>query len=139
MGEQDVLMVRGENQRWCALRWMQLPDRTYRIVLDGPEGVVDVVGRDLFAALQDVRRRLEHSGWIIAVQGSRVDTYPSGMLRDMLGGRRVYVLEMGRHVERAHLVDTFAEADVQQIGTVDEQIEFYRQWRIRRAATPPPD
>ena len=78
-------------------------------------------------------------GWAIAVQGSRVDTYPSGMVRDMLGARRVYVLQMGRHVAREHLVDIFAEADVRQIGTVDEQIEFYRLWRISLAATPAPD
>jgi hypothetical protein len=61
------------------------------------------------------------------------------MVRDMLGARRVYVLEMGRHVMREHLVDIFADADVEQIGTVEDQIEFYRLWRISRAATPPPD
>jgi hypothetical protein len=139
MVEENVLIVRGEDRVRCALRWTQLPNRTYQIALESPEGVVDVVGRDLFAALQDVRRRLEASGWTIAVQGARVDTYPSGMVRDMLGARRVYVLQMGRHVAREHLVDIFAEADPQQVGTVDEQIEFYRLWRIRRAVTPPPD
>jgi hypothetical protein len=138
MSEQNVLMVRGSERVWCPLRWEQLPDRTYRIVLESPEEVVDVIGRDLFAALQDVRRTLEPGGWAIAVQGARVDTYPSGMVRDMLGARRVYVLQMGRHVAREHLVDIFAEADMQQLGTVDEQIEFYRLWRIRRAETPPP-
>src|SRR5262245_58352460 len=106
MSEQNVLMIRGPAPEWRVLGWTQVPDRNVRIVLDGAEGAVDVVGRDLFAALQDVRRSLEHSGWIIAVQGSRVDAHPSGMVRDMLGGRRVCVLEMGRHVAPERLVDT---------------------------------
>jgi hypothetical protein len=139
MGKQDVLMVRGQERVQRTLRWLQMHDRTYRITLDSPAGLVDATGRDLFAALQDVRRALEGGGWVVAVQGSRVDTYPSGMVRDMLGGSRVYVLQMGRHVDREHLVDTFARADVTQIGTVDEQIEFYRQWRMSRASTPSPD
>ncbi|BCJ66253.1 hypothetical protein GCM10009779_65810 [Polymorphospora rubra] len=82
---------------------------------------------------------LEHGGWVIAVQGARVDSHPSGMVRDMLGARRVYILQKGRHVAREHLVDIFAEAEVSQIGTVDEQVEFYRLWRNSRAATPSPD
>ncbi|WP_212826235.1 hypothetical protein [Polymorphospora rubra] len=137
--EREVLVVRGQEQMRCRLRWTLLPDRTYRLVLGGPTGVVDVIGRDLFAALQDIRRMLEHGGWVIAVQGARVDSHPSGMVRDMLGARRVYILQKGRHVAREHLVDIFAEAEVSQIGTVDEQVEFYRLWRNSRAATPSPD
>jgi hypothetical protein len=32
---------------------------------------------------------------MVAVQGSRRDTYPSGMARDMGGGMRIYVLRPG--------------------------------------------
>ena len=40
-----------------------------------------VTGPDMFEALVGVRRQLEPDGLMIAVQGARRDTYPSGMAR----------------------------------------------------------
>jgi hypothetical protein len=47
-------------------------------------------GPDMFEALVRLRRQFEPDGLMVAVQGSRRDTYPSGMARDMGGGMRVY-------------------------------------------------
>lgn len=41
------------------------------------------------------RRQLEPDGLMVAVQGSRRDTYPSGMARDMGGGLQVYIMRPG--------------------------------------------
>jgi hypothetical protein len=40
-------------------------------------------GPDMFEALVRLRRQLEPDGLMIAVQGARRDTYPSGMARDV--------------------------------------------------------
>jgi len=119
--------VRGQERRECRLRWARRGN-SYWVALDGPDGYLEAADRDLFEALASVRRRLEVSGWLIAVQGARRDTFPSGMVRDMGGARRVYVLEPGRPVAREHLVDIFADADPADLGTVEEQERNYRDW-----------
>lgn len=138
MEDRRVLLVRGDEQVTCRLRWDSLSDRSYRLIIEGPAGVVDEVGADLFDALRNLRRKLELDGWLIAVQGARVDAYASGMVRDMLGARHVYLIQIGRHVAREHLVDIFAEADKRYLSTLEEQAEFFERWKVSRAETPPP-
>ncbi|MCE7002416.1 hypothetical protein LWC34_06155 [Kibdelosporangium philippinense] len=125
-----VLVLRGQVRVMSALTWQRHCDRTYRITLGGPDGPVTASGNDLFEALQQVRLQLEPRGWSIAVHGARNDTYPTGMMRDMNGAQRVYVLRLGRHVHRAHLVFIFHEAAVESLGTVEEQKAYYRDWRL---------
>ncbi|HEY3606445.1 MAG TPA: hypothetical protein VGL06_03045, partial [Pseudonocardiaceae bacterium] len=76
------------------------PVPTYRIALVTRYGSYTcpytATGPDMFETLVRLRRQPEPDGLMIAVQGSRRDTYPSGMARDMGGGRRVYVLHLGR-------------------------------------------
>lgn len=125
-----VLALRGEERVPCGLSWRRFRDRTYTIELDGPSGLLTGSGSDLFRALQEVRLALEPQGWLIAVQGARKDAYASGMLRDMVGAQRVYVVEPGRRAEREHLVDIFAEADPDALATVEQQHNYYREWRL---------
>jgi hypothetical protein len=130
--EFSVSMFRGRERVVSALRWQMSSDQVYSISLDGPDGPDGPVaggGSDLFQALQEIRLEVEPQGWLLAVQGARKDTYASGMVRDMLGARRVYVIQAGRQAERAHLVDIFAEAAVESLGTVEQQKAFYREWR----------
>ncbi|WNV87489.1 hypothetical protein [Umezawaea sp. Da 62-37] len=112
------------------LKWHLRADRTYLINLDGPVGPVIGCGNDLFQALQVIRLELETSGWLIAVQGARKDAYASGMVRDMIGASRIYILRTGQQVEREHLVDIFAEAPPDSLGTVEQQKSCYRDWRL---------
>jgi hypothetical protein len=128
--QRDVLVVRDSEQLSCSLKWAMRPDRTYWIVLDGPVGTINGAGNDLFEALQEIRRELELRGWLVAVQGARKDTYPTGMVRDMIGARRVYVLQLGSNAEREWLVDIFADADVESLATVEQQKDYYRDWRL---------
>ena len=72
-----------------------------RVRLDFPDGHLDhAEGPDLFEALQAVRRRLEDAGMLLCCQGARADVFPSGMSRQMGGGRRAY-----RHRARATIDD----------------------------------
>lgn len=83
---------------------------------------------DMFEALVRLRRQLEPAGLMIAVQGSRRDTYPSAMLADMGGGERIYVMRPGHPARLDDLVDTFADAEPDQLATVDEQRAYWKAW-----------
>lgn len=86
-------------------------------------------GPDMFGALVRLRRQLEPDGLMVAVQGSRRDTYPSGMARDMGGGMQVYIMRPGLRGRREDLVKTLDDALPDQIATVDEQRAFAEAWR----------
>ena len=81
-------------------------------------------GPDMFEALVRLRRKLEPDGLMVAVQGSRRDTYPSGMMRDMGGGMHVYVMRPGLRGCRKDVVKTLDDAPPGQIATIDEQRAF---------------
>ncbi len=65
---------------------------------------------------------------MVAVQGARRDTYPSGMARDMGGGMPVYVMHPGRRARREDPVETLGDSQVDQLATVDERA-FAEAWR----------
>ncbi|MCG3749681.1 hypothetical protein [Amycolatopsis sp. Poz14] len=139
--DQPVLLVEGDKQHQAWLRcWTNAYDRSdgYRLELTmGPETEpVVATGPDAFEALVRVRRQIEPRGLRIAVQGSRLDTYPSGMARDMGGGWRIYVMRQGQGAGFADLVDTFDEAPVDQLATVEEQEAYWEAWLNQRAAPP---
>jgi hypothetical protein len=81
----------------------------------------------MFEALVRLRRQLEPDGLMVAVQGARRDTYPSGMARDMGGGMKVYVMRPGQP-GRPDLVETLDDAPPDQMATVDEQRAFFEAW-----------
>jgi hypothetical protein len=83
---------------------------------------------DMFEALVRLRRQLEPDGLMVAVQGARRDTYPSGMARDMGGGMQAYVIRPGLRARREDLVKTLDDAPPGQIATVDQQREFAEAW-----------
>lgn len=126
--QRTVVLVRDQVRETGTLSWGRQDD-DYRVELDGPAGRLEASGRDLFDALVALRRRLEPRGWAIAVNGARRDAYPSGMLRDMGGARKVYVLAPGRPARREDLVNTFDDTDPALVGTVEEQERAYDEWR----------
>jgi hypothetical protein len=123
-----VTLVDTAGRRTTGRITWQLAGADYLVVLDGPLGRLESVERDYFEALVAIRRRLEPAGWWVAVQGARRTTYPSGVLRAQGGARNVYVLELGRPAQRAHRAMTFDDADPADLGTVDEQKDFYERW-----------
>ena len=82
----------------------------------------------MFEALVRLRRQLEPDGLMVAVQGARRDTYPSGMARDTGGGMLVFLMRSGRRGGQEALVGTLDDAPPEQIATVDQQREFAEAW-----------
>jgi hypothetical protein len=83
---------------------------------------------DVFKALQGLRLELERDGVRLLCAGARRDVWPSGMARDMGGGRKAYIMRLGRQAARADLVDIFEYAEPSLVGTVLEQHEYFRAW-----------
>jgi len=92
------------------------------------------VGADFFDSLQNLRGLLEPDGQMLCVQGACRDVFPSGMSRQMSGGRSAYRFVAGRRPGREDLVDIFAPAACDRVVGVDEQITTVRELR---AATRP--
>lgn len=105
---------------------------TYRIELltraGDYRGPYTATGPDMFEALVRLRRQLEPEGIMVAVQGARRDTFPSGMQRDMAGGQTVYVLTPGRKGSSEATEDTLADAPIDQLATVDDQHAHWQAW-----------
>lgn len=134
--DRKVLLVQGDRHEQARLRsWLDGydgPIPTYRIQLftrmGRYGGPYTATGPDVFEALVRLRRQLEPEGLMIAVQGSRRDAFPSGMARDMGGGERIYVMRPGRGATFDDLVDTLADATVDQLATIDEQRAYWDAW-----------
>ena len=137
LADRDVVVLRDGQPEQTRLRgWLDGHDGpvpSYRIVLVTRLGSYTcpytATGPDMFEALVRLRRQLEPDGLMVAVQGSRRDTYPSGMARDMGGGMQVYVMRPGLRGRQEDLVGTLDDAPPGQIATVDEQRAFTEAWR----------
>jgi hypothetical protein len=135
--DRDVVVIRDDQPEQTRLRgWLDGHDGpmpSYRIELVTRVGnytcPYTATAPDMFEALVRLRRQLEPDGLMVAVQGSRRDTYPSGMARDMGGGMRVYVMRPGLRARPEDLVETLDDAPPDQIATVDEQRAFAEAWR----------
>ncbi|MEU3769985.1 hypothetical protein AB0E55_33410 [Amycolatopsis keratiniphila] len=130
--DREVSVARAGDRRRARLRgWLDGydgPRPLYRIelFLDGDRFTATAM--DMFESLARLRRPLEPGGWAIAVQGARRDTYPSGMCRDMGGGMQIYVMRTGEKTSETDLVDTLADAELDQIVSVAEQETWHAEW-----------
>jgi hypothetical protein len=84
--------------------------------------------RDLFEAFLAMRQSLEARGCQLLCAGARKDAWPSGMSRSMGGGRKAFVVQLGLPAEMDALVDIFAYAEPDVVGTVEEQRAYRRKW-----------
>ena len=120
--DREVLLARADERRHaqlrCRLDGYDGPRPHYRIELLLGHDLFTATAMDVFESLVRLRNQLEPHGWLIAVQGARRDTFPSGTLRDMGGGSQVYVLRPGRQTSEDDVVETLADAEVEQLGTV---------------------
>jgi hypothetical protein len=126
-----VGLVRGDERQQAVIHWWWTargPEDAYRAELEWSGPAIEVSATDMFEALARIREQVEPQGWFVAVQGSRLDTFPSGMQRDMGGGLSVYVLRMGEPVRLGDVVDTLAEADPGTLATVAAQRDHAMAW-----------
>ncbi len=85
-------------------------------------------GDDLFDALVSLRRELEKMEAQLLCAGARIDVSPSGMSRAMGDGRKVYVTHLGSPARKSDIVDIFDNAELETVGSVEEQDLFHRKW-----------
>lgn len=104
----------------------------WSLKLDFGDGrIFEAEAADLFAALEAIRLQLEPAGVLLCCQGARPDVFPSGMARQMAGGRRAYRLSSERRPTRDDLVDIFDPVDSGEVVTVQEQLETVERLRGR--------
>lgn len=89
---------------------------------------------DLFEALREMRKELEDAGYQLLCAGARPDVAPSGMSRDMGGGRKAYVLHLSKPGSRDDMVDIFDAAEPASVGTVQQQREYFEKWKASLGA-----
>ena len=101
----------------------------YRLELAVPEiGAQTAEASDVFECLCRVRTQLDREGIRLCCNGARLNVWPSGMARDMGGGLKAYVLQVGRRASIDDLVDIFDSAPIEDIATVAEQRRFTEKW-----------
>ena len=126
-----VTLVRGDERQQAVIHWAWQgragPD-LYRAQLDWSGEPIDAGADDMFEALVRIREQLEPQGWFVAVQGSRLDVFPTAMQREMAGGLNVQVMRMGEHARLGDVVETFAEAEPSTLATVAAQRERAEDW-----------
>jgi hypothetical protein len=83
---------------------------------------------DCFAALQIIRRQAEGRDWKICCKGARRNVWPSAMSRQMGGGVKAYVLEMGQQGRADSLVDIFDDDQPESYSSVADQESYASAW-----------
>jgi hypothetical protein len=85
---------------------------------------------DLFDSLISLRKALEESGIQILCAGARPDVFPSGMSRNMSGGRKAYITKLGNPALLINLVDIFDYSEPQSVGKISEPEAFHKKWIV---------
>jgi len=88
----------------------------------------EFIGADLFNALIAFRLEIERIGARLLCAGSRRDVFPSGMSREMGGGRKAYITHIGDRGRPENLIDIFDGAEADLVSTVEEQKTFHEKW-----------
>lgn len=114
----------------CQITCLTLaPHARYAMVAALPDRApIEVEAGDCFEALRRIRTQLEIDGIRLRCAGARRDVWSSGMQRDMGMGLQAYVLTFPRTADRPEVVDIFAPAPAELVGTVAEQEQFFRAW-----------
>ncbi|MEU8686604.1 hypothetical protein [Streptomyces sp. NPDC048611] len=132
----DILAFHQGRQAYAVLRW-EGGNHDFTVTADGPWGRVTGRADDCFEALTRIREQIEPQGWLLGVNGSRRDTWPSGMCRGT-GGFLVYWLRPGLRPTSADRVQTFHPAPPGTLATVAEQIAFEKWWSQSLDVPPSP-
>lgn len=112
----------------CEIEWASGVVPVEMVVRSPFLGLVKIESQDLFDAMVQLRKKLEQSGRRLLCSGARKDAYPSRMILEMGGGRKVYLLRHGKPAAKDDLVDVFDAAEYLQVGTVEEQRLGYEEW-----------
>lgn len=99
------------------------------LTLIGPGGVEwNGSGGNAWDSLRDLRRHFEVAGGRICCNGSRTNAWVSSMAISMADGAVVYLTRKGWPVRSKDLVEIFAYAPPNTIGSLEEQELFHEEW-----------
>jgi hypothetical protein len=102
-----------------------------KLILDFDDRRFEATGSDYFAALDQIRLKLEVEGLFPRINGANRNCYPSGMARDMGAGLHVYKLVLGKPWgDLTDAVATFGNEATLDIVSVAEQKEFFEKWMV---------
>ncbi|ASA58214.1 hypothetical protein [Vibrio gazogenes] len=102
----------------------------WKLVFPGGEGIesFEVEADDLFIACTRLREHLEQQYFKLLCNASRENLCVSSMSREMGGGRKGYIVQMGQPTSRDTLVDIFGYVDSHLVVSVEEQKQFHEKW-----------
>jgi hypothetical protein len=104
-------------------------DPLYKLHIVSPRyGHLLASSYNVFDALFRLRVVLEILGGRIRCHGARVEAWATQFARDMGGGTRVYITQLGQHIRSSELVPTLAPTQVASIGSIAEQMAFHHRW-----------
>jgi len=84
---------------------------------------------DLYECTLRLRERIEPLGWLLRCNCSCLNAFVSGMARDMSGAQRIELFPFDRDLAATpRIVELFDPAPVHQIGTIEEQEAWLREF-----------
>jgi hypothetical protein len=135
-----VNLVRRDERQHAVLHWARRGQgeerQRYRMLLEWSGTPIQADADDLFEALVRIREQLEPQGWFVAVQGSRLDAFPSPTQREIAAGLSVYITRIGEPATPDDVAETFAVADPATLATVNAQRQHAQAWQ---RSLPPSD
>lgn len=128
-----VRLVRSDERQHAVLHWAPRDQgggrQQYRMLLEWSGTPIQADADDLFEALVRIREQLERHDWFVAVQGSRLDAYPTATQRETDAGLSVHITRLGEPATPDDVAETFAEADPITLATAHAQRQRTRAWR----------
>lgn len=103
-------------------------DNACILYFDSEYGKSTFIAADLFSALEKVRSYWEDKGFLILCAGSKPNTYPSRMSRQMSNGRKAYVHTFGIKPDKDDIIDIFEPIKFEEASTLRDQEKFMAEW-----------
>ncbi|MDW6092419.1 hypothetical protein SBX64_07660 [Vibrio rhizosphaerae] len=89
---------------------------------------IEIEASDLFIASTVLREHLEQRNCKLLCNASRRNIFVSTMSREMGGGRKGYIVQIGQPASRDTLVDIFGYVDSSLVVSIEEQQLFHEKW-----------
>jgi len=121
----EKVVIYGQSKNWSESGFR----KTLCILETSIKGkVFQAEATDYFEAFANLRNLFQKEQIIPLCYGADLNTYPSGMARDMGKGLKAYHYKKGKHAKREDLVHIFESGEGIQVSTVEEQKQNFLNW-----------
>ncbi|XOV94344.1 MAG: hypothetical protein ACFHWX_06490 [Bacteroidota bacterium] len=111
----------------AVLELLEQPNSKLRIDLNDQS--YSAISSNAFTAMNKIRETTDELGIRFLIQGARPNCWPSRMSAQMSNGTMCYLLEMKpKQYRKSDLVGTFNTANKNEVGTLNEQLIFQKEW-----------